>query len=154
MSPDRRSDPAFAALLVDSHRRLVGRALAAASLEAAPTAAWLYAEAPFCLLAHEAGDDPRFIYANTTAQRCFGYAWSEFLELPSRLSAEAPDRAERQRALDAVARDGFVANYRGVRIGKSGRRFFIANATVWTLIGPDDVRHGQAAVFDPPSDIL
>ena len=45
--------------------------------------------------------------------------------LPSRLSAEAPEHAERQRLLDAVARDGFTGGYRGLRIAKGGRRFWI-----------------------------
>ncbi|HEY0234301.1 MAG TPA: MEKHLA domain-containing protein, partial [Afipia sp.] len=60
-------------------------------------------------------------------------SWGELIGLPSRLSAEAPERAERQRLLDAVARDGFISNYKGVRISKSGRRFWIENAIVWQL---------------------
>ncbi len=47
------------------------------------------------MLAHNTDPDPRFIYANKTAQACFEYAGDEFITLPSRLSAEAPNRAER-----------------------------------------------------------
>jgi hypothetical protein len=76
----------------------------------------LYHDAPFVVVVHNTDPDPRFIYANKAAQACFKYSWDEFKGLPSRLSAEAPTSAERQRLLDAVTRDGFIFNYRGVRI--------------------------------------
>ena len=143
---DRRRDPTFAALLADSYRRLVGQPLATVPAEA-DLATWLYEAAPFCLLAHDTQPDPVFVYANRAAQRRFGYDWDAFVTLPSRLSAEAPNRAERQRLLEAVARDGFIADYRGLRIAKSGERFFIEQAVVWELRDDAGTRHGQAAVF-------
>ena len=141
---DLRRDPAFAALLAGSYRRLLGRPLAAPPPES-DLAIWLYEAAPFCLLAHDTSPDPIFIYANDAAQRRFGYAWTEFTTLPSRLSAEAPNRAERQRLLEAVARDGFIADYRGLRIAKSGQRFFIEEAVVWELRDAAGGRPGPAA---------
>ena len=105
------------------------------------------------MLAHDGGADPRFIYANERAQACFEYAADELIGLPSRLSAEAPERAERQRLLDRVSRDGFIADYSGIRIAKSGRRFQIANAIVWQLIDENGTRHGQAATFSEWHDV-
>ncbi|WP_225771124.1 MEKHLA domain-containing protein [Inquilinus sp. Marseille-Q2685] len=142
-------DPDFLHLLVGSHARLVGAPLLPEDPEDddAARARWLYEDAPFCVLAHNTDADPRFIYANRAAQACFEYGWDEFTTLPSRLSAEAPDRAERQRLLDAVARDGFIGDYRGVRIAKSGRRFRIESAVVWQLIDEAGTLHGQAAAF-------
>jgi hypothetical protein len=67
--------------------------------------------------------------------------------LPSRLSAELPNRAERQRLLDAVTRNGFISDYRGLRIAKSGRRFWIEDGIVWQLVDRDGIRCGQAATF-------
>ncbi len=67
--------------------------------------------------------------------------------MPSRLSAEAPDRAARQALLDAVAERGFMSGYRGLRVAKSGRHFIIEDGIVWELIDQDGVRHGQAATF-------
>ena len=139
-------DPAFVRLLADSHRRLVGRPLG----DPPPSvdyAGWLYEAASFCLLAHDTRPDPVFIYANEAAQRRFGYRWDEFITLPSRLSAEAPDRDARQRLLEAVRRDGFIADYHGLRIAKSGQRFVIEAATVWELRDPAGTRLGQAAAF-------
>ena len=134
---------AFFELLTASFARLVGSSLVPASCDAG----WLYQEALFPVLAHNTDVDPLFTYANRAAQRCFGYSWDEFLGLHSRLSAEAPDRAERQRLLEAVSRDGFVAGYRGLRVAKSGGRFWIEDGIVWQLLDAGGVLHGQAAVF-------
>ncbi len=136
-------------LVTTSYARAVGVPL----VPAGQGPEWLYNDAPFALLAHNADADPRFIYANKTAQRCFEYSWSEFVTLPSRLSAEAPNRAERQRLLDAVARNGFISDYRGLRIAKSGRRFWIESGTVWQLVDDAGQRRGQAATFASWTDI-
>lgn len=146
---DLSRDPGFFDLLAGSHARLVGAPLT--PVGQGPD--WLYTEAPFGVLAHNSDADPRFIYANRTAQACFEYPWDEFTALPSRLSAEAPNRAERQHLLDAVARHGFVAGYSGVRIAKSGRRFRIENVVVWELFDIDGNRHGQAATFASWRDV-
>lgn len=140
---DLSVDPAFFNLLAGSYARLTGSPLAAPGQDAS----WLYHDAPFVVLAHNGEADPRFVYANRTAQACFDYPWDEFVTLPSRLSAEAPDRAERQRLLDEVARNGFVSNYTGIRVAKSGRRFRIENGVVWQLIETDGLLRGQAATF-------
>ncbi len=134
-------DAAFFALLTGSYRRLVGNALTDRD------AAWLYSDAPFVVLAHNTDADPIFTYANRAAQDCFGYGWDEFLTLPSRLSAEPMLRADRQRLLDSVRDKGFIDDYSGVRIAKSGRRFMIRNAVVWQLIDTDGAVQGQAATF-------
>lgn len=143
-SNNLQDDSGFFELLTRSFARVVGKELVGAGQDAS----WLYHLAPFALLAHNTGPDPRFIYANRTAQACFEYSWEEFVKLPSRLSAEAPDRLERQRQLDQVARKGYVSDYRGVRISRSGRRFWIENAVIWQLLDADGRTHGQAALFD------
>ncbi|MFT3730411.1 MAG: MEKHLA domain-containing protein [Hyphomicrobium sp.] len=140
---DLRYDAAFFDLLTGSYDRLVGVRLVPAGADAR----WLYEDAPFVVVAHNTDADPRFVYANRTAQACFEYAWDEFVTLPSRLSAEAPNREERARILEAVARNGFVRGYRGVRISKSGRRFAIDGGVVWQLIDADGINRGQAATF-------
>lgn len=140
---DLSTDPAFFDLLTGSYARLVGAPLVPPGKDAS----WLYREAPFVVLAHGTDPDPLFIYANKCAQACFEYSWDEFLALPSRLSAEPIDRAERQRLLDQVARTGFLSGYRGIRVAKSGRRFLIEDGVVWELIDRAGTRQGQAATF-------
>ena len=100
---DLSRDPSFFAVLTGSYARRLGETLVPAGADAA----WLYEAAPFAVLAHDGATDPRFVYANRAAQACFGYARAELVGLPSRLSAEAPERAERQRLLDAVAQNRF-----------------------------------------------
>ena len=73
--------------------------------------------------------------------------WDEFVATPSRLSAEAPSREERQTLLDRVASDGFIADYSGVRVSTSGKRFMIKGATVFNLLDDEQVKRGQACVF-------
>jgi len=144
-------DPDFLRLLAGSHARLVGAPLVPADAvpggDLAEQARWLYQAAPFCVLAHDTDADPRFVYANRAAQACFEYDWEEMTALRSRLSAEAPNREERQSLLDAVARQGFATGYRGLRIAKSGRRFWIEDVTVWQLIDEAGALHGQAATY-------
>ncbi|MEV4601717.1 MEKHLA domain-containing protein [Amycolatopsis sp. NPDC049253] len=145
--PDSGSSPldaAFARLLVDSYRRVVGTPLIGATLDAARH---LYAEAPFGLLAHDTADDPRFTYANLVAQHAFERDWTELRGMPSRLSAEPARQEDRDALVHAVATHGFVSGYRGRRIAKSGRRFWIEDVTMWNLIDDTGVKHGQAAMF-------
>jgi len=143
MARDFSTNSEFFALLTRSYARLVAKPLVPQGKDSS----WLYVEAPFAVVAHDADADPKFIYANRCAQTCFEYSWEEFIGLPSRLSAEAPERAERQALLDAVAKNGFISDYRGIRVAKSGRRFLIEDGVIWELIDEKGIRHGAAATF-------
>ena len=142
-NPNLSEDPAFFGLLTRSYASLVGAPLVAQ--DCGPQ--WLYHEAPFAVVAHNTDADPRFIYANRAAQACFEYPWEEFTQLRSRFSAEPVNRAERQRLLEAVTSKGFITGYRGLRISKSGRRFWIEDGVVWQLLSEAGICVGQAAVF-------
>ena len=141
------TDPAFLDLLAGSYRRLLGEDPPFLNNTQTDAARWLYKDAPACVLAHNTEPDPRFIYANKAAQALLEYSWDEIVALPSRFSAEAPNRAERQRLLEAVARDGFATGYSGVRIAKSGRRFRIDDGVLWELHDANGALHGVAATF-------
>ncbi|MEK6346493.1 MAG: MEKHLA domain-containing protein [Burkholderia sp.] len=148
-------DPDFYRLLADSHARLLGKTLVphGDTLSDADAAEWLYAHAPFAVLAHNTAADPVFIYGNRAAQQRFGYDWDEITRLPSRLSAEAPNREERQRFLERVQRLGYEAGYQGVRIMKTGQRFMIEAATLWQLLDADGTLHGQAVIIPHTRDL-
>ncbi|WP_338704147.1 MEKHLA domain-containing protein (plasmid) [Streptomyces sp. Q6] len=107
----------------------------------------MYERAPFGLLAHDTSADPRFVYANGTAQRCFGYSWDEFVGLPSRLSARPDAQEDRDAFVRAVTVDHYATGYRGIRVGRTGRPFWIEDVTMWDLMDADGSLHGQAAVF-------
>jgi hypothetical protein len=75
-------------------------------------------------------------------------SWEDFVQTPSRLTAEAPNRVERARLLAEVTARGYIANYAGVRISRTGRRFRIQAATVWNVVDESGAPSGQAATFD------
>jgi hypothetical protein len=133
-------------LMAASYRRWTGQDLAPPELAGAGLAQWLF-EAPFALVSHGTEADPVFNYGNRTALNLFEMTWKEFTQLPSRLSAEPVHRDERRRLMERVTRDGFIADYRGVRISKHGRRFLIEQAIVWNLVDGAGVLWGQAAMF-------
>lgn len=103
--------------------------------------------APFAVLSHGIGTDPIFNYGNQLALDLFEMSWEEFTALPSRLSAEVINQEERAKLLATVTQNGYINNYSGIRIAKSGRRFIIRNATVWNLLTPDGQYYGQAALI-------
>jgi hypothetical protein len=57
------------------------------------------------------------------------------------------NRAEREWMLERARVQGYVDNYRGVRISNSGRRFLVESAIVWSVIDQAGRRQGQAATF-------
>lgn len=148
----RVTQPAYARLLLASHRSLTGRDLLppALSIEAAAEA---LVHAPFVVLSHNTAADPLFVYANLAAQKRFAMTQDEIIGLPSRYSAEPLARDERQRLLDRVAAQGYIDDYRGVRIAKNGKRFEVRNATVWNVIDDNGKVIGQAATFNEWVDL-
>lgn len=137
---------AHAGLLLRSFSRLTGRALVDPALPPQVQARVLF-EAPFVVLSHDTASDPVFNYGNRTALHLFELTWEELTRLPSRRSAEPVHRDERQRLLTTVARQGYIDDYRGIRISKNGRRFLIERAVVWNVLDDDGTYHGQAATF-------
>lgn len=136
-------------LMVESYRRLTGKGLLAHVPDddaALRLAVW---NAPCAIVAHGTEDDPIFFYGNRLALHLFEMSFEEFARLPSRLSAEPLAQEARMKLLDQVTRQGYVDGYSGMRIAKSGRRFMIADTTVWNLLDAAGIRHGQAAVFIP-----
>lgn len=132
--------------LACSLKKWTGRDLLAENVSAAELAEKIF-HAPFILVSHGTEADPVLNYGNQAALNLWEMSWDEFTRTPSRLTAEAPNRAERARLLEGVTRRGFIDDYAGVRVSKTGRRFKIFRATVWNLISEDGRPCGQAAMF-------
>jgi hypothetical protein len=98
-------------------------------------------------LAHNTEADPTFVFANQMGMNLWEYSWAEIIGLPSRLTAEPDLRPNREQLLTRVRDFGFIADYSGIRVSKSGRRFRIEQATVWNVLHPSGQRIGQAATF-------
>ena len=135
-----------AAVLARSYQHWTGRPLMPENLARCELAAGLF-NAPFVLVSHGTEADPVLNYGNQAALTLWEMTWDELTSTPSRLTAEAPNREERARLLDQVTRQGFIDNYSGVRISKSGRRFRIERAIVWNLLADTGQVCGQAATF-------
>lgn len=134
------------ALLRNSFHRLLGEDLIDPSLDDIAAAQAIY-HAPFVVLSHGTEADPVFNYGNQTAQTLFEMTWEELTALPSRQSAALPTQAARARLLEAVTTQGYIRNYEGIRIAKSGRRFWIRDVTVWNLTDSAGSYAGQAAIY-------
>ena len=137
---------AHAQILTRSLKQWTGRELLPGDFTPVELAAKIF-QAPFVLVAHGTEADPVLNYGNAAALALWEMSWDELTRTPSRLTAEAPNRAERARLLAAVTERGFIDDYSGVRISKTGRRFKISRATVWNLLNEDKKPCGQAAMF-------
>lgn len=135
------------ACMARSFKHWTGRELLPGAANPAELAQKVF-ETSFVVVSHGTEPDPVLNYGNRAAPTLWEMSWKELTRTPSRLTAEAPNREERARLLAIVTRHGFIDNYSGVRISKTGRRFRIANATVWNLLTDGGRPCGQAAMFD------
>ncbi|MFQ5582558.1 MAG: MEKHLA domain-containing protein [Mariprofundaceae bacterium] len=138
--------PEHIAILRSSLKHWTGCDLVAPDLDDEQAAIAVH-DAPFAIVSHGTEADPVFNYANRTALQLFEMDWDECTSTPSRLSAEPVSREERAGLLAEVSKNGFIDNYTGVRISKTGKRFLIENATVWNLLDENGAYCGQAAMF-------
>jgi PAS domain-containing protein len=134
------------ALMSDSYRKLLGEELISQYKPHEKLAKALF-YAPFVVVSHNIAADPVFNYANLKALELFGFSWQEFTQLPSRLSAEPIHQIEREKLLSEVNRKGYIVDYQGIRLTKTGQRFLIKNAVVWNLTDVKGRYAGQAARF-------
>ena len=137
---------AHSQILLDSFRDRLGRELFARSGDRTDESRRLF-EAPFVVVSHGTEADPILNYANRAALKVWETDFATLTSMPSRLTAEAPEREERARLLERTARDGYVADFRCVRISTSGRRFQIERVTVWNLVDAAGRPVGQGATY-------
>ena len=133
-------------IMLNSFRRFVGRELIERTGDAEEETQVVF-EAPFVVVSHGMQDDPILNYGNRTALTLWEMDMPTLTSTPSRLTAEPMHRDERAQLMTRAARDGFVDDYRGIRISRSGKRFLIERAIIWNLVDPEGKRVGQAATF-------
>jgi len=132
--------------ILDSHQRLVGQQLIDRAGSELQQAERLFL-APFVVIAHGREADPILCYGNNTALQLWKISIPAFLQTPSRETTEPIHRDDRIRVLERTTRDGFVDDYRGIRIATDGQRFQVERATVWNLTDQAGDPVGQAAAF-------
>lgn len=104
-------------------------------------------DSPFVVASHGVESDPILNYGNQAALDLWAMDWQIFTRTPSRLTAEAPNREERQRMLEQARTQGYISNYRGIRIASTGQRFLIDQAIIWNIHEPGGTMIGQGATF-------
>ncbi len=133
--------------IIESYKSLLGYPLIEAHGSETEQAKSLF-NAPFVVVSHGTQADPLLNYANRVAMQLWKISIPTLLKTPSRMTAEAMHRDERANLLARTTRDGFVDDYRGIRIATDGQRFLIERATVWNLADTSGHYVGQAATFD------
>lgn len=135
-------------LLTDTYRHWTGRELVTLPPQAsAEQMARAVFEAPQVIVSGGAEQDQILCYGNRAALELWEMDWDTLTRTPSRLTAEPIHRDERARFLQRVRERGYVDDYRGVRISRTGKRFRIEAAVVWNLVDADGAYLGQAATF-------
>ena len=132
--------------LLRTYHRWTGRHLIEPCGDAHAEARMLF-EAPFAVVSGGAEGDQILNYGNKTAMELWEMDWDTLTRTPSRLTAEPMQRDERAEFLRRVRERGFIDDYSGIRISSKGRRFRIAQATVWNVTDADGNYAGQAATF-------
>ena len=102
---------------------------------------------PFVVLCHIVQDDPVFNYGNRAALDLWEMDWEQLIQTPSRLTAEPVNRQERARMLQQAKEHGYILDYSGVRISRTGKRFYVDQAIIWNVFTSDSATVGQAATF-------
>ena len=148
MEHDWRNPPAvqWCQYLLDSYAHWLRHELIERSGTPLEQAQRLF-HSPFVVASHGTEADPVLNYGNQTALALWEMNWQQFTQTPSRLTAEPPNREERARMLEQAKTQGYIADYRGIRISSSGKRFLVEQATIWTIQKPDGTTIGQGATF-------
>ena len=133
-------------LILDSYARWFHRTLYPVQGSASDQAFQLF-EAPFILLSSNTDSDPLLNYGNQKCLELWELTWEELRKTPGRLTAEPDEQTKRAAFLKEVRENGFIQNYEGIRISKTGKRFYIKNVAVWNLLDTAGNYAGQAAMF-------
>jgi hypothetical protein len=134
------------AILLRTYRQRTGRYLIEPSDDLELDAQRLF-EAPFVVVSGGAETEQILNYGNMTALGLWEMDWDTLTQMPSKETAEPVHQAQRAEFLRQVKATGFIDDYEGIRISRTGRRFRIKQATVWNVTDASGLYLGQAATF-------
>lgn len=104
-------------------------------------------KADFVIVSHGTQADPILNYGNQKALDLWKMDWQTLTSTPSRYTAEPMERGEREQLLAQAKSQGYISNYRGIRIASNGDRFYIDRAIIWNVVDQQGKLWGQAATF-------
>jgi len=99
------------------------------------------------IVSHGTQVDPILNYGNQKALDLWQMDWLTFISTPSRYTAEPVERSEREQLLYQAKSQGYISDYRGIRISSTGDRFYINQAIIWNVVDEEGRLWGQAATF-------
>ena len=135
-------------ILCYSFQHWTGKPLIQISREDSPLEiAKLLFNADLVVVSHGNQSDPVLNYGNQKALDLWKMDWQTFTSTPSRFTAEPIERSERKQLLAQAKSQGYISNYRGIRIGSNGDRFYINQAIIWNVVDQEGKLWGQAATF-------
>ena len=103
--------------------------------------------ADFIVVSHGTQADPIFNYGNQKALDLWQMDWQTFISTPSRYTVQPIEHEDREQLLAQAKSQGYVSNYRGIRIASNGDRFYINNVILWNVVDKEGKLWGQAATF-------
>jgi hypothetical protein len=103
--------------------------------------------ADLVVVSHGTQADPILNYGNQKALGLWKMDWQTFISTPSRYTAEVMERSEREQLLAQAKSQGYISDYRGIRIASTGDRFYINKAIIWNVVDQEGKLWGQAATF-------
>lgn len=133
--------------LLNSFRHWTGRSLLELNASPIEISQALF-EASFVVISHGTEADPIFNYGNQTALKLWELDWAHFTQTPSRQAAEPEEQRDRQELLQTATTSGFICTPQLIRVSSTGKRFRIANLTLWEVLDETNQRCGQAATFE------
>jgi hypothetical protein len=148
MNSDRSKLLQHIQLLVYSFHYWTGNSLIPTSSDRSPDEiANLLFNADFVVVSHGNQADPILNYGNQKALDLWKMDWQTFTATPSRCTAEPMEQDAREQLLAQAKAQGYISNYRGIRIASNGDRFYINQAIIWNVVDIEGKLWGQAATF-------
>jgi hypothetical protein len=101
----------------------------------------------FFLLSHQGGEGARLNYANAFVLDAWELGWEQMSGMPSSHTAREDRREAREELMRQVREKGYITNYSGIRMSRTGKEFWIREGVVWNLRDTSGGPYGQAAYF-------
>ncbi len=133
--------------LLNSYELLVGNPLFERTGNPVEEAQRIWNHPDRILVSHGTEAEPILNFGNQIALKRWEMTWEELTSTPSKKTAETDLREAREKMLKDVAEKGFCENYNGVRISKTGKRFWIRNTVIWNVFDEAGKPIGQGASF-------
>lgn len=133
-------------IILNSYQRLLGKELINRNSNPQEEAKQLF-YAPMVVLSHSSNSDPLYNYANLQGLKLWEMTWEQLITTPSKSTTEPMLREEREKLLAETTTKGYITNYQGIRVSRTGKKYKIKDVIVWNLTNEEDQYCGQGATF-------